>query len=126
MSKAFMEGLQSVLSGTARVTPRYDQPLTLPAVRFQRIYTTRVKAVDGLKVGVTEVGLQLDCMATTYSAALDLADSVRGVLDAYNGAWGTLTAHYVVLDTENDFYEEDGDRIVHWVTQRYKVYTDMD
>lgn len=126
MSAVIAEGLVSVLAGTATVTPRLRQNTAFPVVRYQQIYSNRQKAVDGEKVGVTEIGIQLDCIAETYEAAKSLADAVRAVLDGYNGAWSTLTAHLVSHETENDAYEQDGDRVTHWVTQRYRIWTNID
>ena len=114
---------QTLASG--RVYPRLPQGVTFPAIRYQRINTVRSHAIDGV-VGVTEATMQIDCMAESYSDAKTLADSVRVILHGYKGSWGALTARLVSLDTENDFYEQDGDRITHWVTQRYRIWTDMD
>lgn len=133
MSIALEKGLKTVLNGTATVFPRLPRTPTFPLVRFQRIYTTRMNAIDGSNVGVTEAGMQLDCMAETYDEAKLLADSVRGVLHGYTGVWGAITspethllARFVNLQTENDFYEQDGDRITHWVSQRYQIWTNME
>ncbi len=123
------QGLVSVLDVTpqiagGRVFPRLPQPAVFPAVRYQLITTTRTQAIDG-PVGVTEAMLQLDCMARSYTEAKAVAAQVRTVLHGYRGAWGDLKAHLVHLQSENDFSEQDGDRITHWVTQRYQVWTDM-
>lgn len=126
MSGALEKGLVTVLTGTATCWSRLRQKPTFPLVRYQRIYTTRTNAIDGSNVGVTEVGLQLDCMSDSYDEAKTLADAVRGVLHGYTGSWGTLKAHFVNLQTENDSYEQDGDRVTHWVTQRYQVWTNME
>jgi hypothetical protein len=120
-------GLVSMLSSVAggRVFPRVTQNTEFPAIRYQRITTTRTLAIDG-PVGVTEATIQVDCMARTYADAKATADEVRGLLHGYRGAWGTLIARLVSLQSENDFYEQDGDRITHWVSQRYAVYTNAD
>jgi len=132
MSVELEKGLYAILTGNSpltlasgRVYPRLPQGVTFPAIRYQRITATRQQALDG-NVGVTEVGIQIDCMAESYSQAKTLADSVRVILHGYSGAWGTLKAHLVTLETENDFYEQDGDDVTHWVTQRYQVWTNMD
>ncbi len=108
-----------------RVYPRTPQNPTLPLIRYTRLTTTRNLALDG-NVGVTEASIQVDCMARSYSDAKTLADSVRTILHGYTGAWSTLTARLVKLETENDFAEQDGDRVTHRVVQRYRVWTDMD
>jgi len=126
MSIELEKGLVSVLSGTATCYPRIPQKPTYPLVRYQRGTTDRVNNIGGGNSGPTEATLQVDCIASTYDAAKTLADSVRGVLHGYIGTWGTLTAHFVTLQVENDFYEEDGDRVTHWVSQRYQIWTNMD
>ena len=132
MSAVLEKGLYSKLTGNSpqtlagsRVYPRLPQGVTFPAIRYQRINTVRQQSLDA-NVGVTEATVQIDCMAESYSQAKTLADSVRVILHGYSGAWSTLTARNVSLDTENDFYEQDGDRVTHWVTQRYRIWTNMD
>ena len=126
MSGELEKGLKTVLNGTATVHPRLPQSPTFPLVRYQLIYVNRTNAIDGLNVGVTEAGLQVDCMSDSYSGAKTLADDVRGILHGYTGSWGTLIARFVHLQTENDSSEQDGDRVTHWVSQRYQVWTDME
>ena len=126
MSIELEKGLVTILAGIGVARPRLPQPPTFPAIRYQRISTTRESAVDGSNAGVTEPGIQIDCMHTNYSGAKALADSVRGVLHGYMGPWGTLTAHFVELQNENDFNEQDGDNVTHWVSQRYQISTNMD
>jgi len=132
MSAELEKGLYSILSGQSpelsagsRIYPRLPQGVTFPAIRYQRITTNRPLSLDGA-VGVVEATVQVDCLATTYAEAKALADAVRGTLHAYVGAWGTLKARLVKLQTENDFYDQEGDDITHWVTQRYQIWTDMD
>lgn len=126
MSKELEKGLVTVLAGVGVARPRLPQPPTFPAIRYQRISTVRTNSIDGANVGVTEAGMQIDCMASTYDAAKTLADSVRGVLHGYTGSWGSLTARFVHLQVENDLQEQDGDKVTHWVSQRYQIWTDMD
>lgn len=126
MSIELEKGLVDLLDGLAGVHPRLPQPPTFPCIRYQRIYTTRQNGVDGSNIGVTEVGMQVDCMAETYTEAKTLADSVRGILHGYVGSWGTLTAHFVTLQTENDFSDVDGDNFTHWVSMRFQIWTNMD
>ena len=130
MSAGLEKGLYAKLIGTTilagvRVYPRTPQSPTFPLIRYTRVSTSRQQSLDA-NVGVTEANIQIDCMAESYSDAKTLADSVRTILHGYSGAWSTLTARNVKLDTENDFSEQDGDRIIHRVVQRYSVWTDMD
>lgn len=132
MSEELEKGLYSVLTGNSpqtsaadRVYPRLPQGVTHPAIRYQRISTNRVLAITG-PVGVTAATVQVDCRATSYSAAKGLADQVRAILHGYTGAWGTLTARLVNLESENDMEYIDGDDVIHWVVQRYRIHTNMD
>lgn len=132
MSAELEKGLYDTLAGSSpqtlaetRIYPRLPQGVTFPAIRYQRITAERALALNGA-VGVTGVTIQVDCMAERYSQAKALADSVRTILHAYTGAFGTLTARLIKLETENDLYEQDGDRVTHWVSQRYLIFTDMD
>lgn len=126
MSSELEKGLVSRLSGVAggRIYPRTPQNPTYPFVRYQRITTTRQQSLTGA-VGVTEATLQVDCMADTYAEAKTTADAARTALHGYTGTWGTLKAHLVHLQAENDFSEQEGDKVTHWVSQRYQVWTDM-
>lgn len=129
MSAELEKGLYGLLNGTttaqSRVYPRLPQAATFPAIRYQRISATREQALDSA-VGVTEVSMQVDCMAGNYSDAKTLADEVRVILHDYTGAFGTLVARHIALDTETDIYDQDGDRVTHWVAQRYRIWTNMD
>lgn len=128
MSIELEKGLVSVLaavSPTIQAYSRLPQPPSFPAVRYQRVYTTRTNAIDATNVGVTEAGIQIDCIASSSADAWGMADRVRSALHGYRGSWGTLIARFVHLQTENSFYEQDGDKVTHWVTQRYQVWTDM-
>ena len=126
MSIELEKGLVTRLSGVAggRIYPRTPQNATRPFIRYQRITTTRQQSLSGA-VGVTEATLQVDCMADTYEGAKTVADAARAALHGYSGAWGTLKAHLVHLQAENDFSEQDGDKVTHWVSQRYQVWTNM-
>ena len=117
-------GSPPVALAGGRIYPRTPQNATRPFIRYTRISAIRRQALGG-PVGVTEASVQVDCMADTYAGAKALADSVRTLLHGYRGAWGTLKAHLVHLQTENDFSEQDGDKITHWVSQRYAVHTNM-
>lgn len=133
MSRQLEIGLYNRLAGVSplptsaddRVYPRLPQNVTFPAIRYQRISTLRRHALDS-EVGVAEALVQVDCMAESYLEAKTLADEVRTQLHGYAGAWSTLTAHLVSLETETDLDEIDGDNIRHWVSQRYLIYTNMD
>lgn len=123
MSGLVEKGLVSVLSGVGVAYPRLPQPVTFPAIKYQLVYTSRQSAVDGTQTGPLECGIQIDCIGDTYEDAKTLADSVRTTLNRYTGTWGSLKCLFCSLQTENDFSDEDGDKVSHWVSQRYQVWT---
>ena len=132
MSSQIEQGLYSLITGNSpqtaaagRVYPRLPQGVTYPAIRYQRISTTRFQSLDA-NVGVANAVVQVDCMGESYSDGKALADEVRSILHGYSGAWGTLTCHLCVLESENDLDYIDGDDVLHWVTQRYRIHTDME
>lgn len=120
------QGLVLRLAGVAggRIYPRTPQNAVRPFIRYTRVNTTRQQSLTG-PVGVTEATIQVDCMADTYASAKATADAVRTALHGYSGEWGTLRAHLVHLQSENDSSEQEGDKVTHWVTHRYQVYTNM-
>jgi len=133
MSANLEKGLFSVLTGNspqtsaaARVYPSMPQGGTFPAIRYQRIATTRMRGIAAGRVGVTVADVQIDCLAESYSECKTLADEVRAILDEYVGTWGSLTCRLCALETENDLEYIDGDNKRHWVAQRYRIHTDMD
>ncbi len=99
---------------------------TFPAIRYQRIATTRQRGIASGRIGVTVALIQIDCLAGSYSECKTLADEVRAILDEYVGTWGALTCRLCSLETENDLEYIDGDNRRYWVTQRYRIHTDMD
>ena len=64
--------------------------------------------------------------AQSYSAVKTLADEVRTILHGYSGSWSTLQCQNVVLSEEYEDLEQEGDRVTHWVTHIYRIWTNMD
>lgn len=132
MSAELEKGLYSLLSGNSpttaagtRIYPILPQGVTFPTILYGRLAANRVQSLDA-NVGVTEVTMAIESGAESYSAVKSLADQVRTILHGYSGAWGTLTCQNCVLDNETDSYEQEGDRTTHWVTQIYRIWTNMD
>lgn len=121
-------GLITVLAATpaiagGRVYPRIPQRPTFPLIRYQRINTTRTNGIDGTNLGPTQFTIQIDCMAKTYADSKTLAAAVLERLNGYRGAWGSSTCRFCTIQTENDFYEQEGDDVTHWVSQRFLIWT---
>jgi len=125
------KGLVSVLTGSpsiagGRIYPRLPQNPIFPLVRYQLINVDRTNDITGSNVGPSQFTVQIDCMGRSYEDSKTLADSVFVRLNGYNGTWGTNLCRFCTIDTENDFYEQDGDDITHWVSQRYMIWTNND
>lgn len=125
------QGLVTVLKANVavaagRVYPRLPQDPVFPLVRYQLINVDRLNDITGANVGPSQFTVQVDCMARSYDEAKTLAASVFTRLNGYNGAWGSSICRFCKIDTENDFYEQDGDDVTHWVTQRYLIWTNND
>jgi len=132
MSAVLEQGLFSLLSGNSpqttagvRIYPRLPQGVTFPTILYARIGAERQQALDS-NVGVTEVTMMLECVAESYSDAKVLADEVRTILHGYSGSWSTLNCMNCVLASESEESEQDGDRVTHWVTHIYRIWTNMD
>jgi hypothetical protein len=109
-----------------RIFPRLPQNPTFPLVRYQLINVSRTNDITGANVGPSQFTVQIDCMARSYGDSKTLAESVFDRLNGYNGTWGADICRFCTIDTENDFYEQDGDDVTHWVSQRYMIWTNND
>lgn len=78
--------------------------LTLPAIVWQRIATTRVNSLSGPS-GLATPRFQFTCWAATYAAAQAVAEALRTALDGYTGAAGAYTVSDAILEDEGDMYE---------------------
>lgn len=130
MSAVFEQGLYAKLAASStlaakRIYPRLPEGVTFPAILYTRIGTSRQQAIDG-NVGVTEAMVAIECVAANYSDSKTLADEVRTALHGYRGAWSTLICRHITLENETESTEQDGDRVTHWVTQIYRIWTNMD
>lgn len=111
---AFEEGLFDYLSNHAglsalvgsRIYPSVlPQDPTLPAVTYFRVSTPRERA---FKRSLLPQGMfQLDCWATTYPDAKDVAEQVRLALDMYRGTMGTETVLVSIIVNERDLYDPE-------------------
>ena len=89
----------------ARVLPHSRlQGSALPAVTVQRISGGLLYADDG-EIGLENPRMQVDCWATTYTAAKTLARAVTSALSAYSGTTGGVEFSFVMLDNEQDLRE---------------------
>jgi hypothetical protein len=109
------EAVRTVLTNTGAVTalistrvyPLYLPPdTTLPAVAYERISTRRSYAHDGPQAPVT-ARIQYDSIATTLSAAMGVADAIRGALSGYTGTSAGVRIASCLLANEMSQEEKD-------------------
>jgi len=80
------------------------QPATLPAVTYQRIAGDWDITMDGANNYAEEM-FQVNCWATSYKGARQLADTVRKVLDNYDDTTGYVQIHCIHLEDEGDMID---------------------
>lgn len=105
--------------GTRVFPGSLPQAYAMPAVTMHVISGGPLYADDG-EVGLDEVRVQIDCWATTYSAAKLLARAVRESLSAFVGTVGSTAFPYILLDVIRDFREAGGNQA------EYLFRTNMD
>ena len=95
-----------------------EEPI-LPAATYQRISTKALYTLDD-RVNFTQVRLQIDTWAGTYSQAKDLHEAINGVLDNFSGDLPDGTHVYgIQLFTCNDLYESEAR--IYRVTADYMI-----
>lgn len=87
------------------------QKTTLPAVRYQRISTSRLMTHDQTHTGLATARFQFDIYGNTYGDVKEVALALQKALLGYKGSFGTLTAKVnvgsILADFESDAYEAD-------------------
>lgn len=97
--------LKTVAGVSNRVYPeRFPQGATFPLLTYTRISTRFEQAITGALVA-SEPRFQIDCWATSFSAARALAAAVKAAVLAYAGSAVTLYA--TGMENESDAYDPD-------------------
>jgi hypothetical protein len=109
---------------SARVFP-IIAPATasLPFITYRRTGIQREQSFSG-PVGTPIVSVDLECLATTYEGARDLADKCRRALDGWGGTVGNVEVKRTSLDNEQDDFVQLGGADMpptYRVTQSYDV-----
>ena len=103
------------------VIPQHEQGDTtyMPCVVYTKVGLSRGVTKSGSDTTVN-VTYQVDCYATTYKAAAQLADAVRvGIIDA-NGTYG---GHAIkTANLTNEFAIEDPDPGLYRISQTWSVW----
>lgn len=92
---------------STRIYPRVlPQTPTLPAAVYQRASVAPQHSHDGSS-DLDMTRLQIDAWAESYSEARETAVAIRLTLDGERGMWSGLWVGAVLLDSMDDFFEEN-------------------
>ena len=94
----------------------------IPAIVYQLISLNRQYTHDG-PIPLCSARFQINCWASTYSGAEDLADGVRYLLNAYSGVASGVTIHAMSLIGSGDIISvgvaaEESKRFGRWLDFR--------
>lgn len=95
-----------------------------PAIRYEESVIEHIRHLAGGSA-TCQTALQIDCYAESYPDVKALADGVRRVLDTFAGEMGSTTIKEIILESEEDIYEDPvdaGDTGVYRVMQDYTVW----
>lgn len=110
----------SALVGT-RIYPNVvPQDVTLPAVAYQRISTSRVYSHSPGVSQLARPRFQFTSVARSYSDVKAVANALRGALDAYGGTAASVLVFTMLSQNEFDTFSDDGD--LHTVRQDFYVW----
>lgn len=112
------DAMVTALVGVRMYPRRLPQGPTLPAIAYQRIDTRREHDMDGPD-GLPRARVQLSIWAASVAAAEELAAAVRGRLDGYKGAWGSVTVGSCLCVGERDLDDPETGRNA--VVQDYMI-----
>lgn len=110
-----------------RISPTREQGGALPALTLTRISGAPEYADDG-EVGLQEARVQIDCWASTYGEAKNVAIAVTNRLSAVRDVvQDGLTFLYITLDNEQDFREGGSENFeyLHRVCLDFLVWSDF-
>jgi len=99
----------------------------LPYITLQVVGDAdRQPAINGA-TGLVAKRIQLNCVSTTYSQVVSLADATRIALHAYSGTGGSETVRGIFMENELDVtvpHTEGGDKYVYIKVQDFVVWVD--
>lgn len=124
---AIYELLRTLAAGRVYAL-RAPQNSTAPFIIFQRIDSERWRAINGPS-GIAQVTIQVDCYASTYYAAKELAAEIEEILDGYRGtvSWGEGSPQEFVriggvsLQNDSDLLDQTEEPFLYRNTATYLV-----
>jgi len=99
----------SALVGTRVYPIKLPHEPTYPAITYSRVASEKVNAFDGYK-GLEDARIQVDCWASTYAQAKDLAEKVISAMI-------NATPFKARVASDTDLYDDD--------TGTYRVSVDF-
>lgn len=88
-----------------RVYPNIvPQNAPMPAITYQQISGPRDHVMAG-PTGLVGARYQINCWASSYAGAKELAEAVRKELDGYSGTVNTRVIEVIILEDEGDMPE---------------------
>lgn len=82
-----------------------QQGITADSISMRRVGTNHVHNLIG-GAGFGTAVIEFDCVSLTYSGAKTLGNTLRGELQGYAGTMGSATISSVILDDEQDEFDE--------------------
>jgi len=113
----------TALVGTRIYWTRRPQGSGLPAIVCNRITGGHAHTLDG-GAGWAQPTIQIDCIATSNTAAESLAEALRDEMQGFSGTWGSTRVTSVILRNELDLYDADkvaGDIGTHRIALDYEI-----
>jgi len=89
------------------VVPQAQQQ-TLPRIWYRRGGKADDLDLDGTKGQLIATTFDVECIAASVDAAMDLADVVHDRLHGYRGSFGGRTVKGCFIDDQDDDYEPKG------------------
>ena len=96
----------SALVATRIYPVNLPQKPTYPAIVYTRISGERAYSLGGPS-DLASPRFQIDCFASTYSAAKDLASKIRSAINGFRGTVAGVLVQGVFLENDNDIFEDD-------------------
>jgi len=115
------QAVDSILNGSAAVTAlvgsriyagKAAQNATDPCIVYSRISSERDHAMSA-DTGLASARMQISCFGRHYSEAMDVAEAVRGALQDYSGAAGSVTIQRSFVANERFLGYDESSRTYH-------------
>ena len=123
------EGLKAALAAdgtvnglvSGRIYPEImSESVTYPAISYTRISTVPWQILTGVAT-FTQVRIQIDCWASSYSGVKALASAMKNAIHGVR-ALGSVDIEHCFMVSQQDLSQIDGDREDRRVSMDFMVY----